>query len=108
MNEHAVSAEMFDVAKHPTATYKGTVSKWEGDAPAEVAGELTLRGVTKPVTLKINSFRCMPHPMLKREFCGADAEARFNRGDFGLDYGAAYGFKLDVLLRIQAEGVMAE
>lgn len=108
MNEHAVSAEMFDVAKYPTATYKGTVSKWEGDAPAEVAGELTLHGVTKPLTLKINSFRCMPHPMLKKEFCGADAETRFNRGDFGVDYGAAYGFKLDVLLRIQAEGVAAD
>ncbi len=108
MNEHAVSADMFDVAKYPTATYKGTVSRWEGDAPAEVAGELTLRGVTKPLMLKINSFRCMPHPMLKKEFCGADAEARFNRGDFGLDYAAAYGFKLDVLLRIQAEGVRAD
>lgn len=108
MNEHARSPDMFDVAKYPTATYKGTISKWEGDAPAEVAGELTLHGVTKPVTLKINSFRCMPHPMLKKEFCGADAEARFNRGDFGVDYAAAYGFKLDVLLRIQAEGVKAD
>ena len=46
--------------------------------------------------------------MAKKEVCGADAVATFNRADFGLDFGAAYGFRMDVLLRIQAEGLRAD
>jgi polyisoprenoid-binding protein YceI len=43
--------------------------------------------------------------MLKKEVCGADASATFNRADFGVNYGEQYGFKQDVLLRIQVEGI---
>ena len=65
-------------------------------------------GVTRPVTLVINAFTCKPHPVQKKEACGADAVARFNRADFGIDFGAAYGFKMDVLLRIHVEGLRAD
>jgi len=108
MNEHAKSEELFDVAKFPTAVYKGKLAKFNGDAPTEVQGELTLHGVTKPVTLHIDQFLCKPHPMLKREVCGADASATINRKDFGVSYGEAYGFKMDVKLQIQVEGLKAE
>jgi len=108
MDTHAKSADMFDVEKFPTATYKGKLVKFNKDAPTEVDGELTLHGVTKPVTLKINSFKCAPHPMLKREFCGADASATINRADFGINYGQNYGFKMDVKLSIQVEAIKAE
>ncbi|WP_028313090.1 YceI family protein [Derxia gummosa] len=108
MNEHAKGPDMFDVAKFPTATYKGKLVNFVNGAPTEVQGDLTLHGVTKPVTLKINQFLCKPHPMLKREACGADAIGSFNRADFGIDYGKGYGFKMDVTLRIQVEGVKAE
>lgn len=108
MDEHAKDKELFDVAQFPLATYKGKITKFNGDAPAEVQGELTLHGVTKPVTLTINQFLCKPHPMLKREVCGADASATINRKDFGVSYGEAYGFKQDVKLQIQVEGVKAE
>jgi polyisoprenoid-binding protein YceI len=57
------------------------------------------------VTLTINSFKCIEHPMLKKRVCGADASGSFNRADFGVNYGQQYGFKQDVLLRIQVEGV---
>jgi len=107
MNEHAMSAEMFDVAKFPTAVFKGKLAKFSGDAPTEVVGELTLHGVTKPVTLKINSFLCKPNPMTKKETCGADALATINREDFGVSYGKAFGFKMDVTLRITVEAVNA-
>ena len=60
MNEHAKSADIFDAAKYPTATYKGKLAGFKGDAPTQVVGELTLHGVTKPVTLAINSFVCRP------------------------------------------------
>jgi len=105
MNEHARSADIFDVAKFPTATYKGKVSKWNGDAPAEVDGQLTLHGVTKPVKLTINSFLCKPNPMTRKETCGADASAMLNRADYGVSYGKDFGFKMDVKLLISIEAV---
>jgi polyisoprenoid-binding protein YceI len=108
MNEHAVGPEIFDTAKFPTATYKGKFSKFNGDTPAEVQGELTLHGVTKPVTLQINKFLCKEHPVLKREVCGADASGSLKRSDFGVNFGEAYGFNMDVKLLIQVEGVKAE
>ena len=104
LNEHAKSPDMFDVAKYPTANYKGKLV-FKGDVPTAVDGELTLHGVTKPVTLHINQFKCIQHPMLKREVCGADASATFNRADFGIDYGVKMGFKPEVKLAIQVEAV---
>lgn len=108
MNEHAMSPEMFDVAKYPTAVYKGKFSKFDGERPTEVEGTLTLHGVTKPVNLTINEFKCITNPILKRENCGADVSATFNRADFGVDYGKRLGFKQDVKLAIQVEGLKAE
>jgi polyisoprenoid-binding protein YceI len=104
LNEHAKSPDMFDVAKYPTATYKGKLV-FKGDVPTAVDGELTLHGVTKPVTLHINQFKCIQHPMLKREVCGADASTTFSRADFGIDYGVKMGFKQEVKLAIQVEAV---
>ena len=108
MDKHARGEEMFDVAKYPVATYKGTFSQFNGDVPTEVKGELTLHGVTKPVTLSIKSFKCIINPMLKREVCGVDATAQLNRKDFGIGYGEAYGFDMGVKLFIQAEGIKAD
>ena len=108
MDTHARGEEMFDVAKYPTAVYKGTFSNFNGDVPTEVKGDLTLHGVTKPVTLTINSFKCVMNPMLKREVCGVDASAQINRKDFGVSYGEAYGFKQEVKLLISAEGIKAD
>jgi polyisoprenoid-binding protein YceI len=107
LNEHVSSPEMLDVAKYPTAEYKGTFVAFADGAPKTVSGELTLHGVTKPVTLTINSFKCFLNPMLKKQVCGADASGTFNRADFGVNYGQQYGFKQDVLLRIQVEGIKA-
>lgn len=105
LNEHVASAEMLDVAKFPTAQYKGKFAEFSGDAPKTITGDLTLHGITKPVTLNINSFKCFEHPMIKKQVCGADATGTFNRADFGVNYGQQYGFKQDVLLRIQVEGI---
>jgi polyisoprenoid-binding protein YceI len=105
LNELAKGADMFNVANFPTATFKGTFTKFNGDVPTEADGQLTLRGVSKPIKMRIDSFKCMPHPMLKREVCGADAEMKFNRDEFGLDYGKAYGFNMETKLQIQAEGL---
>lgn len=108
MNAEAKKPTLFDVARFPTATYKGRLDGFTNGAPTQLVGDLTLHGVTKPVTLKINSFKCIPHPMLKRELCGADVVGTFNRDDFGMDAGKPYGFRMDVTLRIQVEGVAQE
>jgi polyisoprenoid-binding protein YceI len=107
LNEHARSAEIFDVAKFPTATYKGTLAKFKDGAPTEVDGEFTLHGVTKPLKLTINQFKCMVNPMSKKEVCGADASATLNRSDFGVNFGDKFGFKQEVKLQIQVEGIRA-
>ena len=105
LNEHSLKdPAMFDVAKFPTATYKGKVSKWGASGPEEITGDLTLHGVTKPVTLKVNSWLCKQNPMSKKEVCGADAETTINRGDFGVNYALQMGFKPEVVLRLTVEG----
>lgn len=103
MNEHAMSDDMFDVENYPTARYVGDLV-FENGEPSEVSGNLTLHGVTKPVSLKINSFKCMFHPMKLKKACGADAEGNLKRDDFGVDYAKAFGFNMDVKLRISVEG----
>ena len=75
LDDHLKSADFFDVAKFPTATYKGKFAGFKDGTPTEVQGELTLRGVTKPVKLTIRSFKCTTHPFKKVQFCGADAVA---------------------------------
>jgi polyisoprenoid-binding protein YceI len=107
LNEHAKSAELFDVAKYPMITYKGTLGGFKGGAPTEVDGQITMHGVTKPLKLTLNQFKCMQNPMLKKEVCGADASATLDRSQFGIDYGAKYGFKMEVKLQIQVEGIRA-
>jgi polyisoprenoid-binding protein YceI len=108
LETHVKSAEMLDVAKYPQAIYKGKLVNFKNGAPTEVQGNLTLHGVTKPVTLKINQFLCKLHPMSKKEVCGADASATINRANFGIDYGKAYGFKQDVKLLLAIEAVRAD
>ncbi|MEN3294583.1 MAG: hypothetical protein V7642_3836 [Burkholderiales bacterium] len=108
LNEHAVSPEIFDAAKFPAATYKGKLVGFKNGAPTAVEGNFTLHGVTKPLKLKINSFKCFENPLIKREVCGADAIGTFKRDDFGVDYGKAYGFKQEVTLRIQVEAIKAQ
>lgn len=108
MNEKARSAELFDTAKYPTAVYKGHIEADAKGQPTKVTGVLTLHGVTRPVELQLNSFKCIPHPMLKRELCGADALATIQRDAFGIDAGKPWGFKMDVTLRIQVEAVATE
>lgn len=103
VNEHVRSEDFSNVAKHPTITYKGALKFSEG-RPQSVDGELTLLGVTKPVKLTINSFKCIDHPYFKKEVCGADAEGEFNRADFGMTH-YAEGELGKVHVRIQVEAM---
>jgi len=89
-NEHIQGADFLDTAQFPTATFKSTSVRFEGDKPVEVVGNLTLKGVTKPVTLTVTSFQAIPHPMLKKDALGANATAVIKRSDFGAGKYAPY------------------
>ena len=108
LNSWATGADFFNTAKYPQAHYQGKLAGFRKGAPTRVDGQLTLNGVTKPVVLQIRSFKCMPHPMFKREVCGADALGVFKRDAFGLGAGKDYGFSMDVTLRVQVEALQAE
>lgn len=108
MDKAAKGGVLFETDKYPKATFDGKLDGFVGGAPTRVAGNLTLHGKTRPVTLEIRKFKCMPHMMLKREVCGADAYATINREEFGMAGGKEYGFSMDVNLRIQIEAVAKE
>lgn len=108
LNEGAQGAELFETAKFPQATFNGRLQRFVKGAPTRVVGNLALHGVTRPLVLKIDSFKCIPDPDprgAKRDRCGADALATFKRDAFGMASGKDYGFKMDVILRIQVEAV---
>ena len=105
LNALMTKPEYFDTASHPQATYTGKLAGFADGKPTRVDGELTLRGVTRPVTLDIKSFKCMPHPIFKRDWCGADAYATIDREAFGIVAGKDWGFDMKVGLRIQVEAV---
>jgi polyisoprenoid-binding protein YceI len=105
LNDAARRTELFDVAKYPQATFKGRLEGFTAGVPTRLAGELTLHGVTRPLVLQVDAFKCIPHPIFKRELCGADATGTFQRDAFGLDAGKDYGFSMDVDLRIQVEAL---
>jgi len=112
LNEEAVSSTappIFEAQKYPTAYYKGTLGGFINGSPTTVAGLLTLHGITKPVALRIASFKCVVDlPATQKHVCGADASGTFNRADFGITIGQKYGFKMEVTLHIQVEAIKVE
>ena len=89
-NEHIQAADYFDTATYPTITFKSSQMKFKGDQPESVAGDLTIKGVTRPVTLTITHFKCQPHPMLKVEACGANATTQVKRSEFNMGKNVPY------------------
>ena len=89
-NEHIQGEDFLDTAKYPTATFKSTKVVFEGDKPVAVEGNLTLKGVTRPVTLTVTSFQAMPHPMMKKDAIGANAWTVVKRSEFNAGKYAPY------------------
>ena len=108
LNTWAAGPDLFDAATHGPARYRGRLTDFKKGIPTQVKGELTLRGVTRPLNLRLALFKCIAHPLHKRELCGADAYGSFRRDEFGINAGKDYGFKMDVALRIQVEAVAKE
>ena len=105
LDEHLKKKDFFDVENHPTATFKSTRFKFDDDEDEveEIEGNLTLRGVTRPVKLKVTNFTCKPHPMMKKMACGGNAETTIKRMDFGVNYGVpAVGEEVKIYLQVEA------
>ncbi|MBU3696707.1 YceI family protein [Dechloromonas sp.] len=102
-DEHIQGEDFLDTAKYPTATFKSTKVNFDGDKPASIEGQLTLKGVTKPVTLTVSSFHAMPHPMLKKDAIGANAWTLVKRSDFNAGKYAPYvGDEVRIDIAIEA------
>ena len=104
LEEHLRSDEFFDAARHPWLTFKSSSLAFDGDKVKSATGDLTIHGVTRPVTLKVDNFICSVNPMLKKKVCGAELTTTIKRSDFGM---SAYlpGLADDVLLRINVEAI---
>jgi polyisoprenoid-binding protein YceI len=104
-DEHLKSADFFDVAKYPAATFKSTRVEAAGEGKLKVTGDLTIKGVTKPVVLDVTLNKAGEHAMAKREAIGFDATGTVNRSDFGVDkYAPAVSDQ--VKLRITTEALV--
>ena len=102
-NEHIQAPDYLDTANHPTATFKSTAVKFDGDKPVAVEGNLTMKGVTKPVILTVKSFQAMPHPMLKKDAIGANASTVVKRTDFNAGKNVPYvGDEVTIDISIEA------
>ena len=105
-NGHLQGEDFLDTKQFPTATFKSTKVVFEGDKPVSIEGDLTIKGVTKPVTLQVTSFFDGPHPMLKKDAIGANATAVISRSAFNAGkFAPAVGDEvtLDIALEAVAE-----
>lgn len=88
-DEHLKTADFFNVSEFPTIAYRSTAVKFAGDNPDTIEGNLTLLGVTKPLALKVEKWKCQPDPRVqgKRFMCGGNASGSFKRSDYGMKFG---------------------
>jgi len=103
LDEHLKGDGFFDAAKFPTITFKSSSFKFSGDTLSSVSGDLTIHGVTKPVTLTVTNFACLEHPMMKVPACAANAEATIKRSEFGVgNYVPMVGDEVKLALEVEA------
>ena len=100
--------KFFNVEKYPAITFKSSDFKFDGDRLVAVNGELTLLGVTKPVTLSVDHFRCGANPYNKKPMCGGDASATIKRSEWGMTGGLPYAPADEVKVLIPFEAYQVE
>ena len=101
-NEHLKSDKFYNSEKFPTATFVSTKVDVTGKDTAKVTGDLTLLGVTKPVTLDVTLNKIGESPISKLKTAGFTATGVVKRSEFGINY-ALPGVSDDVQLTIDAE-----
>ncbi|TAJ17642.1 MAG: YceI family protein, partial [Rugosibacter sp.] len=101
---HIQGTDFFDTATFPTITFKSDQLTFAGDKLVAVSGDLTIKGITQKVKLDVTSFHCMPHPMLKKDACGAHATTKIKRSDFAMSKHTPF-VSDEVTLTISVEAV---
>jgi len=102
-NQHIQGEDFLDTAKFPKAIFKSTNVVFEGEKPVKIEGNLTIKGVTKPVTLTVTSFQAMPHPMQKKDAIGANAYTIIKRSEFNAGkYAPNVGDEVRIDIAIEA------
>ncbi len=102
-NEHIQGEDFLATGRYPVATFKSTKVVFDGDKPVSIDGNLTLKGVTRPVTLTVTSFKAAPHPMLKKDAIGANAWTVVKRSDFNAGkYAPNVGDEVRIDIAIEA------
>ena len=102
-DEHLRSPDFFNVAEFPTMTIKSTKVTFKGDNPDTIDTNVTLLGVTKPMSLHVDFWKCGPHPGNKREMCGGNATGTIKRTDFGMKFGVpGVGDELKIWVEFEA------
>ena len=81
------SSEVFDTARYPTATFVADRFSYDGDRVTELAGTLTVKDKSRPVTLKATQYTCLFSPVLKRNICGGEFEGVVDREALGITFG---------------------
>jgi len=102
-NQHIQAEDFLDTAKYPTVTFKSTKVNFDGDKPVSIEGDLTMKGVTKRVTLTVTRFLAAPHPIQKKDTIGADAYTIVKRSDFNMGkYAPAVSDEVRIDIAIEA------
>lgn len=103
LEKHMQGEDFFDTAKYPTITFKSKSLRFEGEKLTGVDGDFTMLGVTRPVSLKVDHFKCAPHPMNKKAMCGANATTTIKRSEFGMTkYVPAVGDEVKIAIQVEA------
>lgn len=104
LDEHLKGEDFFDVKKFPQMTFKSNDLVFEGDVLKQAKGDLTIKGVTRPVTFDLDFFKCGNSLIALRKVCGADLSAHIKRSEFNMGYGVPMVGN-DVLLRVNVEAI---
>jgi polyisoprenoid-binding protein YceI len=102
-NQHIQGEDFLDTAKYPTVTFKSTKVNFDGEKPVSIEGDLTMKGITKRVTLTVTRFLAAPHPIQKKDTIGADAYTIVKRTDFNMGkYAPAVSDEVRIDIAIEA------
>lgn len=104
LNQKLLGSNFFNVARFPEIRFIATAVSFQDGKPVKAEGELTMLGVTRPLTLEIRDYACTRQFLTMRHLCGADVHAVIKRSDFGMNYGIPL-IGDEVKLAIEVEGV---
>lgn len=103
MEQELKGKDFFDVARYPTLRFQSDRLVFNEQRVVAAHGTLTLLGVSQPVTLKLNHFRCATNPLTKKYSCGANAVATINRSEFGMTKYVPYvGDEVTITIQVEA------